>query len=215
MQYDLPFVEIYRAREFTFRALPLQLQLQSEIAPSETNAVRFSGSRFSVWNCDGEVIDNTSVKIRRVNALANRCWQSFSPRILLNAHVCVQGTLPTTEDLHETSSRTDPGTDLLLRRVNERRGHVVRITARRTRVGPTLSEAKQSSFRLARAIRRNNVTRHGDRLRAHATQKQFGDARVESALFRAFVIIIIVFLRERDCVNRAAASINPTTIAAD
>ncbi|RLU21065.1 hypothetical protein DMN91_007681 [Ooceraea biroi] len=55
--YDLPFVEVYRAREFTFRA---QSTLQSE---NELNAVRAS-SRLSVWNCDGEVIDNANVKIR-------------------------------------------------------------------------------------------------------------------------------------------------------
>ncbi|KAH0950646.1 hypothetical protein HN011_000416 [Eciton burchellii] len=54
--YDLPFVEVYRAREFTFRA---QSTLQSE---NEINAVH--SSRLSVWNCDGEVIDNADVKIR-------------------------------------------------------------------------------------------------------------------------------------------------------
>ncbi|XP_067216268.1 ceramide kinase isoform X3 [Linepithema humile] len=55
--YDLPFVEVYRAREFTFRALPTLHE--SEL----TNVVR-SGSQLSVWNCDGEVIENTNVKIR-------------------------------------------------------------------------------------------------------------------------------------------------------
>lgn len=56
-QYDLPFVEVYRAREFTFRA---QSTLQSE---NELTATRAS-SQLSVWNCDGEVIDNADVKIR-------------------------------------------------------------------------------------------------------------------------------------------------------
>ncbi|CAL1678810.1 unnamed protein product [Lasius platythorax] len=55
--YELPFVEVYRAREFTFRALPT-LQFENEV-----NQVR-SNSRLSVWNCDGEVVDNTNVKIR-------------------------------------------------------------------------------------------------------------------------------------------------------
>lgn len=57
LQYELPFVEVYRAREFTFRALPT-LQFENGL-----NTVR-SNSRLSVWNCDGEVIDNTNVKIR-------------------------------------------------------------------------------------------------------------------------------------------------------
>jgi len=60
LQYELPFVEVYRAREFTFRALPT-LQFENGL-----NAAR-SGSQLSVWNCDGEVIDTTNVKIRRVN----------------------------------------------------------------------------------------------------------------------------------------------------
>ncbi|XP_071570266.1 ceramide kinase isoform X2 [Temnothorax nylanderi] len=56
--YELPFVEVYRAREFTFRALPT-LQFENGL-----NAGARSSSRLSVWNCDGEVIDSTNVKIR-------------------------------------------------------------------------------------------------------------------------------------------------------
>ncbi|XP_012278630.1 ceramide kinase [Orussus abietinus] len=57
--YDLPFVEVYRAREFTFRALPtLHLQSENEITASHL----LSG--LSVWNCDGEVIQDPNVKIR-------------------------------------------------------------------------------------------------------------------------------------------------------
>lgn len=62
LQYDLPFVEVYRARQFTFRALPT-MHLQSA---SEVDVAR-RGSQLSVWNCDGEVIDSTNVKIRRAN----------------------------------------------------------------------------------------------------------------------------------------------------
>ena len=58
-QYDLPFVEVYRAREFTFRALPtLHMQSNNEISS------RYLKSSLSVWNCDGEVIDSSNVKIR-------------------------------------------------------------------------------------------------------------------------------------------------------
>ncbi|KOX79352.1 Ceramide kinase [Melipona quadrifasciata] len=56
--YDLPFVEVYRAREFTFRALPtLHVQSSNEISN------RYLKSSLSVWNCDGEVIDSSNVKI--------------------------------------------------------------------------------------------------------------------------------------------------------
>ncbi|XP_076243330.1 ceramide kinase [Calliopsis andreniformis] len=58
--YDLPFVEVYRAREFTFRALST-LHMQSE---NEINISSRNNSNLSVWNCDGEVIDNSNVKIR-------------------------------------------------------------------------------------------------------------------------------------------------------
>lgn len=58
-QYDLPFVEVYRAREFTFRALPT-MHMHSD---REINN-RYMSSNLSVWNCDGEVIDNSNVKIR-------------------------------------------------------------------------------------------------------------------------------------------------------
>ncbi|KAF7393296.1 hypothetical protein HZH66_009129 [Vespula vulgaris] len=57
--YDLPFVEVYRAREFTFRALPtLHLQTENNVQRSQKT------SGLSVWNCDGEVIENSNVKIR-------------------------------------------------------------------------------------------------------------------------------------------------------
>ncbi|XP_043283824.1 ceramide kinase isoform X2 [Venturia canescens] len=55
--YDLPFVEVYRAREFTFRALPS--------TPSfDTISTAHMNSAMSVWNCDGEVIQDSNVKIR-------------------------------------------------------------------------------------------------------------------------------------------------------
>ncbi|KAK0095273.1 hypothetical protein PV326_008794 [Microctonus aethiopoides] len=52
--YDLPFVEVYRAREFTFRASPNS---------SSTDSIDHNSS-ISVWNCDGEVLQHSDVKIR-------------------------------------------------------------------------------------------------------------------------------------------------------
>ncbi|XP_014238859.1 ceramide kinase [Trichogramma pretiosum] len=63
--YDLPFVEVYRAREFVFRASD-SLNLESTastdcIVGTESSVAR---TAVSVWNCDGEVIDAPSVKIK-------------------------------------------------------------------------------------------------------------------------------------------------------
>ncbi|OXU30438.1 hypothetical protein TSAR_011974 [Trichomalopsis sarcophagae] len=67
--YDLPFVEVYRAREFTFKASnpsSNQQQRQQSYENSTTTGPRsnLGSSALSVWNCDGEVIDASSVKIR-------------------------------------------------------------------------------------------------------------------------------------------------------
>ncbi|XP_034941938.1 ceramide kinase [Chelonus insularis] len=55
--YDLPFVEVYRAREFTFRAYP-NLSSNDNIIGENLN------SQLSVWNCDGEVLQYVNVKIK-------------------------------------------------------------------------------------------------------------------------------------------------------
>ncbi|KAH0553836.1 ceramide kinase [Cotesia glomerata] len=54
--YDLPFVEVYRAREFTFRA--------SSATESSNDTTVNTSSQLSVWNCDGEVLQHADVKIR-------------------------------------------------------------------------------------------------------------------------------------------------------
>ncbi|XP_014212641.1 ceramide kinase [Copidosoma floridanum] len=55
--YDLPFVEVYRAKEFTFRAAN-----PTDMHSSQPSGL--GGSASSVWNCDGEVINASSVTIR-------------------------------------------------------------------------------------------------------------------------------------------------------
>lgn len=55
LQYDLPFVEVHRAREFTFKA---STNSENDLDPANIN------EGCSVWNCDGEVIENPNVKIR-------------------------------------------------------------------------------------------------------------------------------------------------------
>ncbi|XP_058809040.1 ceramide kinase isoform X2 [Phymastichus coffea] len=68
--YDLPFVEVYRAREFTFRASEPKRRQQDQpepdakAKPNRGFKSQLSSSALSVWNCDGEVIDAASVKIR-------------------------------------------------------------------------------------------------------------------------------------------------------
>jgi len=56
--FDLPFVEVYRAREFLFQALPdPKRQL---LDPDSDDA------QVSSWNCDGEIVIATNIKIRLV-----------------------------------------------------------------------------------------------------------------------------------------------------
>ncbi|XP_063993860.1 ceramide kinase [Diachasmimorpha longicaudata] len=55
--YDLPFVEVYRAREFTFHAFP-------QLSSVDTMSNSHNKSTVSVWNCDGEVLEYVDVKIR-------------------------------------------------------------------------------------------------------------------------------------------------------
>jgi ceramide kinase len=58
-QFDLPFVEVHRAREFTFRALPAPVSRPEFPPPRHIPGV-------SVWNCDGEVQWETNIRIRLV-----------------------------------------------------------------------------------------------------------------------------------------------------
>ncbi|XP_021926264.1 ceramide kinase isoform X2 [Zootermopsis nevadensis] len=55
--FDLPFVEVHRAREFTFRALP------ASVSDTEFALPRLIPGT-SVWNCDGEVQWETNIRIR-------------------------------------------------------------------------------------------------------------------------------------------------------
>ncbi|KAK7793254.1 hypothetical protein R5R35_010247 [Gryllus longicercus] len=55
--FDLPFVEIHRAREFTFRSLPTPVSQGDFSTPRLIPGV-------SVWNCDGEVQWETNMRVR-------------------------------------------------------------------------------------------------------------------------------------------------------
>ncbi|XP_023718038.1 ceramide kinase isoform X2 [Cryptotermes secundus] len=55
--FDLPFVEVHRAREFTFRALP------APVSNPEFPSRRLIPG-VSVWNCDGEVQWESNIRIR-------------------------------------------------------------------------------------------------------------------------------------------------------
>ena len=49
-------MEVHRAQEFTFQAMPdPKLELLDPDAPD---------AQTSVWNCDGEVVHGTNIKIR-------------------------------------------------------------------------------------------------------------------------------------------------------
>lgn len=51
-------MEVHRAQEFTLQAMPdPKLELLDPDAPD---------ARTSVWNCDGEVVHGTNIKIRYI-----------------------------------------------------------------------------------------------------------------------------------------------------
>lgn len=73
-QTDLSHVEIYRTKQFTFR--PAGLQSSTSAFNVHSSRVPISSAnestRTSVWNCDGEVIQDSDISIRYV-------WFSFQP----------------------------------------------------------------------------------------------------------------------------------------
>lgn len=69
-QFDLPFVEVHRAREFTFRTFPASVSHPELPPPRLTPGV-------SVWNCDGEVQWETNIRIRWVYCNNTLWYQLF------------------------------------------------------------------------------------------------------------------------------------------
>lgn len=71
LQADLSHVEIYRTKRFTFR--PSGLSNGSSTFNVHSSRVPIStmneSIRTSVWNCDGEVIQDSDISIRFVNYL--------------------------------------------------------------------------------------------------------------------------------------------------
>lgn len=67
-QSDLPHVEIYRTRKFTFRPNGLQPGASAYNINSSRIPISSSdgGQHTSVWNCDGEVLHDSEVSIRLV-----------------------------------------------------------------------------------------------------------------------------------------------------
>lgn len=64
-QSDLPHVEIYRTRKFSFR--PIGLQAGASVYNLHSSRVPISsdgGQHTSVWNCDGEIIHDSELSIR-------------------------------------------------------------------------------------------------------------------------------------------------------
>lgn len=61
LQSDLPFVEVYRAKKFTFRSPIAQNDLNIS---SSTQPIPLSNHSSSQWNCDGEVIHESDLTIK-------------------------------------------------------------------------------------------------------------------------------------------------------
>lgn len=57
---DFDFVEVHRVKEFSFRPLPVMTgdkAMENDIAQSDS-------IQHSVWNVDGEIIDEPAIHIR-------------------------------------------------------------------------------------------------------------------------------------------------------
>ncbi|EDV47870.1 ceramide kinase [Drosophila erecta] len=67
---NLPFVEVYRTREFQFRTFSAGEEDYSlagscqPITPPEEMAANSSSTEFSSWNCDGEVVTDLDITMR-------------------------------------------------------------------------------------------------------------------------------------------------------
>ncbi|EDX11707.1 ceramide kinase [Drosophila simulans] len=67
---NLPFVEVYRTREFRFRTFSASEEDYSlagscqPITPPEEMAAHSSSTEFSSWNCDGEVVTDLDITMR-------------------------------------------------------------------------------------------------------------------------------------------------------
>ena len=68
MQFDFDFIKIYRVKEFSFRPFPEHEEDLEDTASGGTKHAKLPSSRLktSVWNCDGEVIQQSSLQVRLV-----------------------------------------------------------------------------------------------------------------------------------------------------
>ncbi len=66
-QFDFPFIQVFRVREFQFRPLVDDVEDTHDTGDSKTDGAQRLRSRMthnSVWNCDGEIIEEPSLDVR-------------------------------------------------------------------------------------------------------------------------------------------------------
>lgn len=106
-QFDLPFVDVYRVKEFSYR--PLNQEQTSEAHPQvfplndnnnrshesrNNNKNKTASNNNGVWNCDGEVIDSSAIRVKSVSlTCSSSTYNCFAWRLLclffLNPYLCV------------------------------------------------------------------------------------------------------------------------------
>ena len=77
LQFDFPFVEVFRVTQFRFRPLNALddvstggggndelLESSSEVKIDGGQQLQDHGGATSVWNCDGEVLDEPSIEFK-------------------------------------------------------------------------------------------------------------------------------------------------------
>lgn len=66
-QFDLPFIHVHRVREFKFRPLVDEIEDTHEASDAKIDGqqrLRSRSTHNSVWNCDGELIEEPAVDVR-------------------------------------------------------------------------------------------------------------------------------------------------------
>ena len=67
LQFDFPFIQVFRVKEMKFRPLVDEIDDTVESADSKQDGqqrLRSRPTHNSVWNCDGEIIEEPAIDIR-------------------------------------------------------------------------------------------------------------------------------------------------------
>ena len=64
LQFDLPFIKVFRVREWSFTAPEQKDDKEDKAQSGQGRQLRSQEVKTSVWNCDGEVLEQPSLHVR-------------------------------------------------------------------------------------------------------------------------------------------------------